>query len=68
MFLKTKSIIDNVGHVHFINGFASFGNVKLNVYCFEVDGVLIDTGAQSLLTEGNRSEYLRGAVWNAIGK
>lgn len=38
-------------NVRFINGFVSLGSVKLNAYCFETDGVLIDTGSQSLLNE-----------------
>lgn len=34
-----------------INGFVKFQSVRLNVHCFEIDGVLIDTGAASLLEE-----------------
>lgn len=51
MFLKKKSLVNEMSNVRFINGLVSFGGVKLNAYCFEVDGVLIDTGAQSLLKE-----------------
>lgn len=53
MFLKRKSLVDEKSKVRFINGLISFGSVKLNVYCFEVDGVLIDTGSQTLLKEFN---------------
>ena len=38
-----------VGDVRMINGTVAFGKVKLNVYSFVVDGVLIDTGSRSLL-------------------
>lgn len=37
--------------VHIGNGIASFQNIRLNVHCFVVDGILIDTGAQSLAKE-----------------
>src|SRR5699024_4130563 len=33
------------------NGTVAFKGIKLNVYCFVVDGVLIDTGAKSLEKE-----------------
>lgn len=49
MFLKKNAYMDEVGNVKYVNGLVSFSSVKLNVYCFEVDGVLIDTGSQSLL-------------------
>jgi len=48
MLLKRKSKIDEVSNVRFVNGSVSLGGVSLNVHCFEVDGVLIDTGSQSL--------------------
>src|SRR5690625_2432244 len=48
MSLKRKSKIYEVTNVWFMNGFVSLGGVSLNVHCFEVDGVLIDTGSQSL--------------------
>ena len=51
MFLKKKSHIDEKNNVRFINGQVAFTSVQLNVYCFEVDGVLIDTGAHTLLPE-----------------
>ena len=37
--------------VQFVNGKVSFRKFALNVYCFEVDGVLIDTGSWSLKKE-----------------
>lgn len=40
-----------MSNVRFINGLVSLGGVRLNAYCFEVDGVLIDTGSQTLLKE-----------------
>lgn len=51
MFLKTKSMQDEISNVRFVNGVVSLNSVKLNVYCFETDGVLIDTGSQSLAKE-----------------
>ena len=38
-----------VDDVRMINGTVAFGKIKLNVYSFVVDGVLIDTGSRSLL-------------------
>lgn len=49
MFLNTKTKSGEQSNVRFINGSASFGPVILNVYCFETDGLIIDTGAASLL-------------------
>ena len=37
--------------VYIGNGKSSFQNIRLNVHCFVVDGILIDTGAQSLAKE-----------------
>lgn len=51
MFLKKNLQLGEVSNVRFVNGLVSFGGVKLNVYCFEVDGVLIDTGSHSLLPQ-----------------
>jgi glyoxylase-like metal-dependent hydrolase (beta-lactamase superfamily II) len=51
MFLNTKSNQEEVSNVRFVNGVVRFNNVKLNVYCFETDGVLIDTGSQTLAKE-----------------
>ncbi|GEN83836.1 hypothetical protein SLU01_21480 [Sporosarcina luteola] len=51
MFLKKSTSIGETGDVRFINGRVSMQSVKLNVHCFETDGVLIDTGSQSLLNE-----------------
>ncbi|MFC5602831.1 MBL fold metallo-hydrolase [Sporosarcina koreensis] len=51
MFLKTKSMQDEISDVRFINGVVKLNSVKLNVYCFETDGVLIDTGSQTLAEE-----------------
>lgn len=51
MFLKTRSMQDDCSNVRFVNGVVRLNSVKLNVYCFETDGVLIDTGSQSLAEE-----------------
>lgn len=51
MFVKTKTKTGTQSNVDFINGSVSLGPVTLNVYCFEVDGLLIDTGAASLLED-----------------
>lgn len=51
MFVKKKSEQQQQSGVNMINGFVSFQAVRLNVHCFEVDGVLIDTGSASLLEE-----------------
>src|SRR5699024_4492760 len=49
VFLKRHSDSNVIENVRYVNGIVSFGQVKLNVYCYEIDGVLIDTGSQSLL-------------------
>lgn len=51
MFLKKQTYQNTISGVRFINGIVYFRNFKLNVHCFETDGVLIDTGARSLLKE-----------------
>jgi endoribonuclease LACTB2 len=51
MLFKKSSIQGEISNVKFIEGMVSFQKVKLNAFCFEVDGVLIDTGAQALLKE-----------------
>ncbi|MDN4493806.1 MBL fold metallo-hydrolase [Ureibacillus aquaedulcis] len=45
-----KKYIDFGSHhnVHYANGKVTLGKISLNVYCFMVDGVLIDTGSRSL--------------------
>lgn len=48
MFLKKKSYLGEKNGVTYMNGVVKFQSVTLNVYCYVVDGVLIDTGAQSL--------------------
>lgn len=51
MLLKKNAYIDEISNVRFVNGQVAFSRVKLNVHCFEVDGVLIDTGSQTLLPQ-----------------
>lgn len=51
MLFKKNTEISEKSGVKMINGFVKFQSVRLNVHCFEVDGVLIDTGAASLLEE-----------------
>jgi endoribonuclease LACTB2 len=48
MFLKKKSYLGEKNGVSYLNGKVSFQGVSLNVYSYFADGVLIDTGAQSL--------------------
>lgn len=48
MFLKKNSTLGEKNGVSYINGQIKFQSISLNVYCYLVDGVLIDTGAQSL--------------------
>lgn len=48
MFLKKQSYLGEKNGVTYMNGVVKFQSVTLNVYCYVVDGVLIDTGAQSL--------------------
>lgn len=47
--MKKRCILGESSGVRYINGILSWQGVQLNVHCFETDGVLIDTGAQSLL-------------------
>ena len=51
MLLKKSAYIDEISNVRFVNGQVAFSSVQLNVHCFEVDGVLIDTGSQTLLPQ-----------------
>lgn len=48
MFLKKRFEQDVVNGVHMANGKLSFQGINLNVHCFYIDGVLIDTGSSSL--------------------
>ncbi|MFL6560260.1 MAG: MBL fold metallo-hydrolase [Bacillus sp. (in: firmicutes)] len=48
MFLKKKSSLGEKNGVSYLNGEVKFQRVSLNVYSYLVDGVLIDTGSQSL--------------------
>lgn len=50
MLVKTSTKQNNTQNVRYIQGFVNFNKVKLSVYCYEIDGVLIDTGSASLLT------------------
>lgn len=51
MILKKKVHVAKLNDVESINGILSFGGVTLNVFCFVIDGVMIDTGAKSLLKQ-----------------
>ncbi|GIO25752.1 MBL fold hydrolase [Ornithinibacillus bavariensis] len=51
IIFQTKAWIGEKSNVGFINGTIMFSSVKLNVYSFNIDGVLIDTGAPRLLKE-----------------
>jgi endoribonuclease LACTB2 len=48
VFLKKNSSLGERNGVSYLNGEIKFQGVSLNVYCYVIDGVLIDTGAQSL--------------------
>jgi endoribonuclease LACTB2 len=48
VFLKKISQYGEKQNVSYLNGKITFQGVSLNVYSYLVDGVLIDTGAQSL--------------------
>lgn len=49
MLLKTSKKQGSSGNVRYIHGSVRFNKVHLSVYCYEIDGVLIDTGSASLL-------------------
>jgi glyoxylase-like metal-dependent hydrolase (beta-lactamase superfamily II) len=49
MFIQTKTREGSIGDVHWIEGVVQLRKIKLNVYCFVTEGVLIDTGAPRLL-------------------
>ncbi|WP_010093605.1 MBL fold metallo-hydrolase [Ornithinibacillus scapharcae] len=51
MQIKTKAKLGETSNVRYINGYVNMSTVNLNVYCFEVDGVLIDTGSPRLLKD-----------------
>jgi len=51
MFVKKGFKQQTINDVGIGNGTVEFQGVKLNVQCFVVDGVLIDTGAKSLEKE-----------------
>ena len=48
MLVKKIANTGEVNGVSYLNGEVKFQSVALNVYSFVVDGVLIDTGSQSL--------------------
>lgn len=48
MLLKKRSVSGEKNGVSYLNGEVRFQSVSLNVYCYLIDGVLIDTGSQSL--------------------
>lgn len=51
MLFKKDFERQTVNGVQMANGTIAFQKIKLNVYCFFVDGVLIDTGARALEKE-----------------
>ncbi len=48
MLLKKDFTQQTINGVQIGNGMIAFQGIKLNVHCFALDGVLIDTGAKSL--------------------
>ena len=51
MFFHKEIEQGNFGNVSFANGSVRFQSVKLNVYCYIIDGIAIDAGSQSLKNE-----------------
>lgn len=51
MLIKTEANEGTIGNVRYMEGVVALNKVKLNVYCYEVDGMLIDTGAPRLLSD-----------------
>ena len=51
MLLKKSIELGEQKGVRFVNGKVSIQKVSLNVYCYEVDGLLIDTGSRTLKNE-----------------
>lgn len=51
MLMKKHSKYGEKSNVQFVNGILKVGPVRLNVYVFSTDGLLIDTGAPNLLSE-----------------
>lgn len=51
MLLKTNFNQQTINGVQIGNGTVAIKGVKLNVHCFAVDRVLIDTGSKSLEKE-----------------
>lgn len=51
MFIKRRAKEDSFKNIRYLNGTVSFQQVRLNVYCYEVDGVLIDTSSYTLINE-----------------
>jgi len=48
MLLKKSMDFGSYQNITYANGRVTFGKISLNVFCFIVDGVLIDTGSRSL--------------------
>lgn len=48
MFFRKELEQGNVGDINFANGSIQFKSVKLNVYCYATDGIVIDAGSKSL--------------------
>lgn len=51
MLVKSGSRRGKASGVEWVEGFVSFGSVHLNVIAYYVDGILIDTGAATLVEE-----------------
>ena len=49
MLLKKSIEFGSYQNVTYANGKVTLGKVSLNVYCYMIDGVLIDTGSKSLI-------------------
>lgn len=51
MLVKSSARRGKASGVQWMEGFVSFGRVRLNVIAYHIDGVLIDTGAATLIKE-----------------
>lgn len=51
VFIQTSVREGETWGVHWVEGMVKLGKIRLNVYSFSVDGLLIDTGAPRLLND-----------------
>ncbi|MCP1144337.1 MBL fold metallo-hydrolase [Lysinibacillus endophyticus] len=51
MMIKKSIDFGNINGISYANGKVTFNKVSMNVYCYVVDGMLVDTGPRSLMKE-----------------